>query len=148
MLYTTDRFSFINTITWSLLPLSSFSETFYSYLSKHSRIHILRMSFDSIVQLRKWVPLEGTILETPLADVPYPPVLSTPVEDYGIPGLTQGILQGIGSLMNDLDEHAAFDINPWANLYDIEYHNIKKPERQLLLHLYEFVLSPLYFALI
>lgn len=96
------------------------------------------MSFSSL-QLGKWVPHCGTILETPLADVPYPAVDTTPVEAYGIPGLTKEMYDAMRTFFNELDLYNALDINPWCELQDAEYINIGTPERQILLHFYEYV---------
>ncbi|APA07257.1 hypothetical protein SS1G_04006 [Sclerotinia sclerotiorum 1980 UF-70] len=91
----------------------------------------------STLRLGKWVPHRGTILETPLADVPYPAVDITPVEAYGIPGLSKEIYDAMRTFFNELDLYNALDINPWCELKDSQYLGIGTPERQILLHFYE-----------
>ncbi|ESZ90540.1 mating type protein MAT2 [Sclerotinia borealis F-4128] len=85
----------------------------------------------------KWIPLHGTVLETPLMDVPYPPVNTTPVEAYGISGLTKEFYDAMCNFFQELDLYNAIDLNPWLELKDAEYVGIGMPERQILLHLFE-----------
>nr|AWM30790.1 MAT1-2-1 [Monilinia fructicola] len=95
------------------------------------------MSLQQLVQLGEWVPHQGTVLETPLADVPYPPLKTTPVGAYGISGLTEEIYNAMCNFFVELDEFSAFDLNPSAVMLDTEYFRIGNPERQILLHLFE-----------
>ncbi|KAF7905923.1 hypothetical protein EAF00_000202 [Botryotinia globosa] len=94
------------------------------------------MSLSSL-RLGKWVPHHGTVLETPLANVPYPALDTTPVETYMIPGLTKEIYNAMRNFISELDLYNALDINPWCELRDYEYMSIGTPERQILLHFYQ-----------
>ncbi|QSZ31075.1 hypothetical protein DSL72_000636 [Monilinia vaccinii-corymbosi] len=95
------------------------------------------MPLRQLVQLGEWVPHQGTILETPLADVPYPPVNTTPVEAYGIHGLTGKIYNAMCKFFAKLVKYSAFDLSPVAEMLESKYFRIGNPERQILLHFFE-----------